>query len=309
VSALVILFFVIALMFLGVFEIGTRLTGLGQFTPQRPGVFASFWTGVLATVVATPCTAPFMGTAIGAALQLSFWGGMVIFTGLGLGLALPMIVLAAVPALLAWLPRPGAWMETLKQLLAFPLLASAIWLLSVLYDQSGIGAVLWMLAILLGVAFGIWLAGKISSRTVRNGVLGVVVILVGAGVLMVNRLTIPSNDLHIQWQPYSPSALEMGLAQNRPVFVNATASWCLTCQLNERVAFKNKSVIAYFKTRNIVALKADWTRYDPEITQLLAKYGRQGVPFYVYYDAAHPQGVILPELLTPDRLIAILSGK
>ncbi|MCV6615834.1 MAG: thioredoxin family protein, partial [Cellvibrionaceae bacterium] len=246
-----------------------------------------------------PCTAPFMGTALAFALGQTAAVALAIFAALGLGMALPFLLLSYLPGLGRALPKPGPWMETFKQFLAFPMLLAALWLLWVLGRQSGTDALSLTLGGLILIAFGFWL-GRHSSPLCKW--LGVAALLLAlalpwlSGQLSVQRET-QSNGF---WQPYSEAKLEAALAEGRSVFINATAAWCLTCLANERIAF-SQAFEAQLKGQNTLALKADWTNYDESITTLLQRHGRSGVPLYLFYQDGQVQ--ILPQLLTEGLLL------
>ena len=318
VAALAALMFVIGLVLAGVFEVGVSLTRLGGLGGSGEG--SAFLTGVLATVVATPCTAPFMGAAVGAALIRPPAEGLLIFGALGAGMAAPYVALSFWPALARRLPKPGRWMETFKQVLAFPMFAVAIWLVWVFGLQTGIGGAAQLLFGLLLLAFAGWLVGRwpalsISTRTrwaTRTLAIGAVVVAVAAGVAATSGAAPPpaggGEAAALEWKPWSAAAVEEHRATGRPVFVDFTAAWCISCKVNERVALETSSVRRAFAERGVALLKADWTRRDPAITGALASFGRSGVPLYVYYPAdpaAEP--VVLPALLTPSIVLATLK--
>jgi thiol:disulfide interchange protein DsbD len=318
VAALAALMFMIGLILAGVFEVGLALTRLGGLGGSGEG--SAFLTGVLATVVATPCTAPFMGAAVGAALIRPPLEGLLIFGALGVGMAAPYVALSFWPALARRLPRPGRWMETFKQVLAFPMFAVAIWLVWVFGLQTGMGGAAQLLFGLLLLAFAGWLIGRwpaiaISTRTrwvTRALATGAVVAAVAAGAAATSIETPPpaggGQAAALEWKPWSAAAVEEHRNAGRPVFVDFTAAWCISCQVNERVALETPAVRQAFAGRNVALLKADWTRRDPAITGALASFGRSGVPLYVYYPAdpaAKP--VVLPALLTPMIVLATLE--
>ncbi len=293
------LLFFMALSLGGQFDLGLSLTGSGDALARKGGYTGSFFTGVLATVVATPCTAPLMGAAIGYALAQSAFVTFAVFTALALGLALPYLLLTLQPAWARLLPKPGRWMETLKQLTAVPLLLTVVWLVWVygrLYSAAaGEGAD--HIARLLGgfvlLAIAGWMLGRWPAQ--RRGALAATV-LVAASLFV--SLSSPKADA-LAWQPFSEEAVEQARAQGHPVFVDFTAAWCLSCQVNERVVLHAGEIEKQFQEHHYVLLRADWTRYDPAITKQLAAVDRSGVPTYVIYPApsgAAPQ--VLPELLT-----------
>lgn len=310
--------FLFGLNLLGVFEIGTSMTSVGS--ANRAGVAGSFLNGVTATIVATPCTAPFMGSALGFSLTQPTWVSIPVFTALALGMASPYIVLTAVPGLTRFVPKPGRWMETLKQVMGFLLLATVVWLAWVLGVQSGSTAVVALLGglLLLGVAawtLGRW-GGYSASRTSRFMAYASTVILIAGGIffgVMGAEFGRPSSEwTHdsgaVSWQEFSPEIVETLTREGKPVFIDFTAAWCLSCQVNERVAFGSTEVRNRLDELGVVMLKADWTSRNETITRALARFGRNSVPLYVLYHgsgAADP--IILPEILTPGIVLDALS--
>ncbi|WP_420124889.1 protein-disulfide reductase DsbD family protein [Longimicrobium sp.] len=318
VAALAALMFVIGLVLAGVFEVGVSLTRLGGLGGSGEG--SAFLTGVLATVVATPCTAPFMGAAVGAALVRPPVEGLLIFGALGVGMAAPYVALSFWPALARRLPKPGRWMETFKQVLAFPMFAVSIWLVWVFGLQTGMGGAARLLFGLLLLAFAGWLIGRwpaisISTRTrlaTRALATVAVIVALAAGATATRGETpLPAGGdqaATMEWQPWSTAAVQEHRSAGRPVFVDFTAAWCISCQVNERVALETPSVRQAFTDRNVALLKADWTRRDSDITGALASFGRSGVPLYVYYPAdPAAQPVVLPALLTPAIVLGTLE--
>ncbi|HIV72851.1 MAG TPA: thioredoxin family protein [Candidatus Aquabacterium excrementipullorum] len=323
VLAVAYLMFAVGLSLSGVFTIGGSVTGVGSSLANRSGYTGSFFTGVLATVVATPCTAPFMGGAVGFALTQPTPALLAVFLSLGFGLALPYLLLSTWPALQRWLPRPGLWMERVKQALAFPMYGAAAWLVWVLAQQAGIDSVAAALGGMVLIAFAAWAydsargAAVTLARRSGLGLAGValVVAVVGTG-LAVRSGEAASGGTSLAakgkpeggWEPYSVAKFDALRAKGQPVFLNFTAAWCITCLVNERVALSKAPVAEAFKAQGITYLKGDWTRQDPQISQVLEKFGRSGVPLYVYY----PQGldskpVVLPQILTPDLVVAAVK--
>ncbi|WP_235835303.1 protein-disulfide reductase DsbD family protein [Piscinibacter terrae] len=302
----------------GVATFGGSVTGIGSSLAARGGAGGSFFTGVLATLVATPCTAPFMGAAMGYALTQPAGITLAVFLSLGLGMALPYLLLCEWPALQRLLPRPGAWMERLKQAMAFPMYASAAWLVWVLTRQAGPQALAVALVSSLVLAFALWLYGgtrTLASSRRRHGSAIAAAVLVAlaavAGPVVVGPADAPraASTTHADWEPYTPQRLADLRAQGKPVFINLTADWCLTCMVNERVALRSESVDQAFRQSGVVRLLGDWTRRDEHITQLLAAHGRSGVPLYLFYPAgADAQPVLLPQLLSPDLILAALRA-
>jgi DsbC/DsbD-like thiol-disulfide interchange protein/cytochrome c biogenesis protein CcdA len=304
VGALAVLFFWLALTLLGVTTIGGSVMGVGQQLTAGGGDRSAFFTGVLATIVATPCSAPFMGTALGYALVQPPAVALGVFTMLALGLAFPYVALAFVPALGRLLPRPGRWMETLKELLAFPLLATVAWLAWVASLQGGPGAVAAILCALVLVGFVAWLTGRFTGRWTR--VAGAVV-ATGALAVVV-AIGRRETDRTLAWEPYSAARVQQLVAEGRPVFLDFTAAWCVTCQVNERLVLATEAVREKMREVGVVAMRADWTSSDPDITRALQELGRDGVPLYVLYtgrEADPPR--ILPQILTRDLVITELE--
>ncbi len=312
IAFLVYLLAVLGLSLSGVVELGSSLQNLGgrwAAAGQQP-LRGSFFTGVLATVVATPCTAPFMGAAMGFALSQPAAVSLLVFAVMGFGLALPFVLIAFVPALAAALPRPGDWMVRLKEFLAFPIYLTVVWLLWVFARQTGSDAVGLLLAglVLLALALWIWRHTQYREdlRWLQAAALLCVVLAVAAVPAALRSApaqaasepagSVESQDGAVAW---SPAALQAALDGGAPVFVNMTADWCITCKLNERVALATDSVQSHFAALGVKYLKGDWTHSDPDITGYLESFGRNGVPLYVYY-APGQAPVILPQLLTPE---------
>jgi thiol:disulfide interchange protein DsbD len=311
--------FAVGLNLSGVFEIGASLAGVGSSLAARQGVAGSFFTGVLATVVATPCTAPFMGGAVAFALAQPPVVLLAVFLSMGTGLALPYLLLSAWPALQRRLPRPGAWMLAVRQALAFPMYAAAAWLVWVLARQTGLDALPLALGGMVAIAFAAWLYGatRTSARPLAGSVAALLVAggTLGVGVMGVHEAPsavagAAAGDAGDGWRAYSPEQLQSLRARGQPVFLNLTASWCITCLVNERVALEQSSITDAFRQAGIVRLKGDWTNGDPAISALLTRFGRSGVPLYVFYPAgAGSQPVVLPQLLTPDLVLGTIGTK
>ncbi len=316
VTLLAYLLFAFGLSLSGAFTFGGSLMGVGSAWADRSGHVGSFATGALAVVVATPCTAPFMGAALGFALTQNWLISLAVFQMLGLGLALPYLVLSFRPGLLRFLPRPGPWLEHGKQLLAFPLYATVAWLLWVLGQQTGPDGVAAALAGMILLVFALWLGQATRAAGFRwrwAGRLGAVLALALAlgltrwpGVDATSVADRPDSSA-LAWESFSPARLTELQAAGRPVFVNFTAAWCITCLVNERVALNSVRVAAELAARGVTVLKADWTHRDPEITQALAGFGRGGVPLYVLYPPRPAKPVILPQLLTESLLLQTLQ--
>jgi thiol:disulfide interchange protein len=323
VAALAALMLLVALNLSGVFEVGAALQGVGgKLADGRRGLTGSFMTGVLAVVVAAPCTAPFMGPAMGFALTQSAGVSLLIFAALGLGLAAPFVALSFAPPLLRLLPRPGAWMETLRNLLAFPMYGTAAWLIWVLAQQTGPAGLALGLAAAVVAAFAAWLFGQAQRRERARVTRWIAaVLLLAAGGLIYGLVLVPPHastsapapdpkraaaaDLPSEaWSSERVAALR---AEGRPVFVNFTAAWCVTCQVNEQVALSTTTVAEALKSSGAVYLKADWTNRDAAIAGALAEHGRAGVPLYLVYGSDGGPPVILPQLLTAGLVAESLA--
>jgi thiol:disulfide interchange protein DsbD len=308
VAALALLFVALALNLSGVFEFGSLLPSrFAAWSAKKPAL-DWFLTGVLAVLIAAPCTAPFMGAALGFALTADTATAFAVFTALGLGMALPYVALAWFPAWLAHVPGPGPWMVRLKQALAFPLYATVVWLAWVLGRQAGLDAVIWLLAATVIVAVAAWLAGLPAGRgPVARGAIAVLVAAAVAVVAFPREGAAPPPVADGAWQPYSANSLAVLTASGKPVFVEFTAAWCVTCQVNKKLVLSRDDVLAAFRARGVQLVRADWTRRDPEIAQALARIGRSGVPAYVLYRPGR-EPVVLPEILTRERVIDALDG-
>jgi thiol:disulfide interchange protein/DsbC/DsbD-like thiol-disulfide interchange protein len=309
VAALAYLFFAMGLSLSGVVEFGTRLMGVGQSLASAEGYRGSFFTGVLAVAVASPCTAPFMGTALGYALSQPAYVALTVFAALGLGLALPFLAIGFVPALAKVLPRPGKWMENFKQFMAFPLYLTTVWLLWVLgglTDRNGMTLALLGLTL---IAFALWLWNRSSGiATVMKFAAIAAALALLASPLLAKQVAGPAGGIaDTSHEPYSEARLAELRAEGRTVFVDFTADWCITCKVNERVALASTDVRKAFAERKVAWLVADWTREDPAITAALARFGRNGVPLYLVY-ADHAEPAVLPQLLTPDIVISALPA-
>ncbi len=321
VAALALLMLAVGLNLSGVFEVGTSLQGVGSDLAARGGVAGSFFTGVLAVVVAAPCTAPFMGPALGWALTQPAITSLLVFLGLGVGFALPFVAVAFAPVLLSRLPRPGPWMDVFRKALAFPMYGAVAWLVWVLTVQVGPDAVPRILAAAILLAFGAWLFGLAQHRTAAGrpavsltaaaGVLAVAALIGGAfwpGYTLAGDPPTGVEAAKLDYETYSPARLAALQAEGRPVLVNYTAAWCVSCQVNDRVALSTKSVSEALARNNAVYLKADWTKRDPEIAAELASFGRAGVPLYLVYGAKGGAPDILPALLTPGIVVKALDA-
>jgi thiol:disulfide interchange protein len=324
VAAMTWLLFGVGLNLSGVFEIGGRLTGAGQSLTGRGGQAGSFFTGLLAVLVATPCTAPFMGAAIAAALAAPPWVTLSVFLAMGLGLAAPYVALALIPSLARAAPKPGVWMEVLKQALAFPMYGAAAWLVWVIAQEAGASGVLASVTGLVLIGFAGWAFGRAQAATGRQwrrvgrsaavaAMLAAIALLSGIAVAPpaapTGSLAAAGGPARIAGdgsEPFSPARLAALRAEKRPVLVDMSAAWCVTCLVNERIALDTAPVRAAFKANNVAYLKGDWTREDPAITAFLRAHGRDGVPLYVFYPAGgEPR--ILPQILTPGIVLAAIT--
>jgi len=292
------------------------LTSTGGSLAQKSGYPGSFFTGVLATVVATPCTAPFMGVAIGYALMQPAVVTFVIFTALALGLAVPYVLLTLQPAWTRILPRPGPWMEYLKQATALPIFATVIWLVWVFAQVAGMDAVIVLLASFLLLAIAGWVLGRWPARALST--IAAILLLIAAIWLPITAakrfgtVTAASGTKTtggLQWEPYSAQKLAAYRVQGKPIFVDFTAAWCLSCQVNERVVLDRDDVQRAFRNSGIVLMRADWTSHDDAITEALAQLGRSGVPAYALYSGGPTdEPHMLPEVLTPGIILDALGA-
>jgi thiol:disulfide interchange protein DsbD len=321
VAGLAWLMFGVGLSLSGVFSLGGSLTGAGQSLAGRGGHIGSFFTGLLAVVVATPCTAPFMGAALAAALAAAVPVTIGVFLTMGLGLAAPYLLLAVLPHLGVVLPRPGRWMEILKQGLAFPMYGAAAWLVWVLSEEAGPAGVLAGATGLVMLGFAAWALGlaqradqpgphagggrRIAHAAALAACLAALAVLSGIATLPATPTRIAQEGAA---EPFSAARLAALRAQGRPVFVNMTAAWCLTCLLNERVALSPPDVRRAFAARGIVYMRGDWTRQDPAITAFLRGHARDGVPLYVFYPAGGGAAQVLPQILTEHAVLARIAA-
>jgi len=321
VTLLAWLFFAVALGFSGAIVVSGRLAGAGHALAARSGYVGSFAAGALATVAATPCTAPFMGAAVGFAVTQPWPTALLVFEALGLGLAAPYLLLSFVPAWSRFLPKPGPWMERLKQFLAFPLYASSAWLVWVVSQQAGPHGVGAALAGFVLIAFAAWLhqaLGGVRAIWRRSATWAVAALLplLIVGLVALGPLGAPASAPEaagggaIGWEPFSPERLDALRASGKPVFVNFTAAWCVTCLVNERVALRSPAVADALARKGVVALKADWTNRDAAIGRVLGSLGRSGVPLYALYPPSSGAGApptLLPQILTEGAVIDALD--
>lgn len=326
--------FAFGLSLFGVYEIrlpAAALTGVGNAVSRQAeegkGYAASFWEGVFATILATPCTAPFLGSALGFAFSQPWWTILLIFVAVAFGMALPYLLLTTKPAWMKYLPRPGAWMETAKQFMGFLMMATLLWLLYVLGKQLGMEGVIWTGAFLLSLGISCWLIGRFATltatrRTTRIVWAAAVLIAAGGyaafleGALDVRHVlgegtpsTAGVSDAGgIRWEPFTLASLEARLEEGKPVFLDFTAEWCLTCKVNERTVLADADVVKKLRSDGLVTVRADWTNRNPEVTKLLQKFGRSGVPLYVLFPAGRPtQPIVLPEVITKGIVLEAIE--
>ncbi len=313
VAAMAWLLFAVGLNLSGVFEIGSRLAGAGQHLAARGGHSGSFFTGLLAVLVATPCTAPFMGVAIAAALAAPPAETILVFLAMGLGLAAPYALFAAVPVLGRLAPPPGRWMDRLRQGLAFPMYGASAWLVWVISQEAGPGGVLGTVAGLVLLGFAAWVIGVAQQETGRTRrfaqAVAAATLLVALAVLSgIGSAPPPASAAEAGAEAYSATRLAALRAEGRPVFVNMTAAWCVTCLVNERLAIATAPVRQAFAARHVAYLKGDWTRQDGAITAFLREHGREGVPLYVYFPPGKQPPEVLPQILTEQTVLRAIGA-
>ncbi|WP_320837858.1 protein-disulfide reductase DsbD [Zhongshania sp.] len=302
VALLASLFFVLSLNLLGVFEIGGSWMNIGGDLSRQSGYSGSFFTGVLATVVASPCTAPFMGTAVGFAASQTPAISLLVFAFIGIGMALPVLLLTLFPAGLRRLPKPGQWMITLRQLLAFPLLATAVWLSWVVGRQTGANGMALILSAWLLIGFGLWL----YRQGLAAKILAIVAYIAALSLMLIGLNKPIENNANVTG--FDSSQIQRLRESGQNVFLDVTADWCITCAANEALVLHTDTIRAAFILHNVHYVTADWTRYDPAITQLLADYQRNGIPLYIYFPAdlsASP--IVLPQVLSKSMLLRLLE--
>ncbi|HEV2530723.1 protein-disulfide reductase DsbD family protein [Phenylobacterium sp.] len=320
VAVLALLMLAVALDLSGVFEVGTSLQGLGSGAASRGGLVGDLFTGALAVVVAAPCTAPFMGASVGWALTQPAAAALTVFLALGIGFAMPFVAATFWPGLLARLPKPGPWMDAFRKALAFPMYGAAAWLAWVLTIQAGETALARIFIAAIVLALAAWLAGA-AQRSAARGQRPVALVsfaaLLGAAALAgviwpayaeTSGDSAGAKSADAAWEAYSPERLADLRAQGRPVFVNYTAAWCVSCQVNDRVVISTRSVAEAMKADKVVYLKADWTKRDPVIAAELARYGRAGVPLYLVYGANGGEPQVLPAILTRGVVLRALEA-
>ncbi|MBA4339996.1 MAG: cytochrome C biogenesis protein [Hyphomonas sp.] len=312
VAVLALIMFAVGLWLMGFFELGSSITNTGSSLAGRGGAMGAFFTGVLAAVVGAPCVGPFLGAALGAVMSQPAPAVIAVFLAMGFGMALPFLVLSFVPGLHRLLPKPGKWMDTLKQFFAFPMFLTAAWLLSVLADLAGAGAVGWTLAGATALGFAVWIVRE--AGMIRRA--AAIAALIAAFALPAVQANVPATSAggepsvpsyaEAAWSPAQVDAL---LAEGRPVFVDFTASWCASCQVNKLTTLDTKRVKAAFEAADVAFLVADFTQKDPVIADELKRRGRAGVPMYLWYPAGSSEPQILPELLTQELVIGLVEGR
>ncbi|WP_420457169.1 protein-disulfide reductase DsbD family protein [Rubrivirga sp.] len=309
VAGLAALMTVLALNLLGVFEVGQGVASVGGRMDRREGLSGAFLSGVLAVVVASPCTAPFMGGALGFAVVQPAPVALGVFGALGVGMALPYVVLSFQPQWLKKLPRPGPWMETLKHVLAFPLLATAVWLVWLFGQLLDLDAAALLLLALVAVGLAAWAWGRSGGyrTSARSRLAARTVALASAlgAVALVGTAMAPAQD---EWMPFDAETVAALVADGEPVFVDVTASWCLSCQVNKQTTLTTDAVRQAFDAAGVTTVRADWTDQDPAISAFLDRFGRTGVPLYVFYPGGGAEPVLLPEVLTPGIVMDALAA-
>jgi thiol:disulfide interchange protein DsbD len=323
VTAMIYVLFAVGLNLSGVFTFGDRLAGIGSGLAARQGYSGSFFAGALATLVAAPCTAPFMAAAMGYAITQPWYLSLAVFEAVGLGMALPYVMIALSPAARRFLPRSGAWMLQLKQFLAFPIYGTAVWLFFVLSQEAGDLAGTAVLAGLLLIAFAAWLYeaarqgeggwGKWSIGLSALSLVAAVGLLSLTGARSPSAVADTTEAAGQTWLPYSQGSVDQLQAEGRPVFVDIGAAWCITCKINERIALADPAVLKAFADAGVAALRGDWTRQDAAITKVLEANGRAGVPLYLFYPRPGAPGegrspVILPQILTAETILHEIRG-
>jgi thiol:disulfide interchange protein len=317
IASLAALFTLIGLNLAGAFEFGSVLPSSWAAARARHPLVDSLLTGVLAVAVASPCTAPFMGASLGLAMTLPTAQALSVFAALGLGMALPYLAASAWPAVARALPRPGVWMQHFKTLMAFPMFATVVWLVWVLGQQVGIDGAAALLAVLVALAFLAWALGSPTLGARARGGFGAVAAVLmavalfwAAPALRESAVATAATDAGVageRWQPWSADRVAQAQAEGRPVFVDFTAAWCVTCQFNKRTTLADTELLADFDTRRVLMLRADWTRRDAAITAELQRMGRSGVPVYALYAPGAAQPRVLSEILRVDDVRSALA--
>lgn len=311
-AAISLLFFWLGLNFLGFFEIGLRMTSLGNHPREsnKEGWLSSFFTGVLATVVATPCTAPFMGAALGASLALPTMQSLLVFFILGLGMALPFLFLAYFPLGLKYLPKPGLWMQKLKEFLAFPMFATMLWLLWVTSSQAGQDILLLLFSLFIAIGFWIWLVRFIKNEKWHQWFLliGFLFSISIVFIIPVESSQQKSSGAQVElWQEFSLEKVKADVAEGKSVFIDFTAAWCITCQVNKKLVLSKEEVMEAFVSNGVQLYRADWTEKEESIAKALEYYGRNSLPVYVFYPAGNQQFRLLPEILTKQLILETIN--
>jgi len=309
VFALAVVMLVFALSMSGVCEFGGSIMGAGSSLQMQSGYRGSFFTGVLATVVATPCSAPFLAPALGAALVMPMAQAFLVFTTIAIGLSTPYLLLSIFPQAVRLLPRPGAWMETFKQAMAFPLYGTAGYLVWVLAGQTSESGSLMVIFGLTVIAMATWLYGRYAGfgakpASRRIGILGGLALF---AIGMVIGWPQGKSSTDIEWEPWSTARVAALQAEGKPIYVDFTARWCATCQTNKKLVFSSEAVRKRFRELGVATLRGDWTNSDPLITAELARWSRSAVPFNLLYLPGKPEPTALPELLTPGIVLDALS--
>lgn len=306
VGLLSMLMFVIGLILLSDINIGSSLTRLGNVGSNSSGYSSSFFTGVLAVVVASPCTAPFMGAAIGYALIQPSFVTLPVFISLGLGFCIPYLILSVKPNLISSLPKPGQWMETLKEFFAFPMFATSLWLIWVFSIQTGADALIDLLISLLVISLILWTLRKLDSKKSKILLFITGLIFISTQLISINNLGPTSNNPQVEEKNKIPwySGIEDDYKKNDQAYlINFTAAWCITCQANDKIALSRPSVVEYMSNNNINYVVADWTNRDKEILDVLNIYGRSGVPLYVFWKPGMDKSIVLPAILTESLVM------
>ncbi len=314
VATLAALFTLIGLNLAGVFELGSVLPSSWAAARAQHVLVDSFLTGVLAVAVASPCTAPFMGASLGAAFTLPAWQALLIFATLGLGMALPYLLASGWPALARLLPKPGVWMVHFKTLMAFPMFATVVWLVWVLGVQVGVDGAAALLGLLVALAFAAWALGspELGPRARRGFGAASLMLLLAALVWALpswrHEAAAQTPAASDEWQPWSPERVAQARAAGQTVFVDFTAAWCVTCQVNKRTTLGTSAVRAAFKSKQVLLLRADWTRRDATISAELSRLGRSGVPVYLVYTPGSAGPKLLSEILSVSEVLAAING-
>ena len=313
------LLFAIGLNLMGVYEIGFGLQRAASKADRQNGCWGSFFGGVLSTLLATPCSAPFMASAVAAALVMPVWMAFLVFTSIGLGMSAPYLLLSAFPHLLRFLPKSGSWMVRLKQGLSFPMFATVIWLVWILSLQVGSDGVVRFLLGLLFISIGLWTFGQWCLATVRLRYRIMALSVMGLSLIAAFSVVLPLEPTvsgvqiggkgkgEIATEPYSERRLNELLASNRPVLVEFSAAWCLTCQVNDLIVYRSEQVQKRLQEKGVVLLVGDWTKRDSAITRAINSLGRDGVPLNALYIPSRHAPLVLPQVLTPDGLLAALG--